>query len=243
MARPGVELDRPAGVDGRRSGAADRPAVGRRRPLPSGRAVAGGFVMALAAVLAFGAWLVGRPGPGTPVAVAAAPLAAGTRLDAADLSTAIVRVHVHGRVPLGLLSPAALVGRTLAVPVAAGAAIAAADVVASGGSPPLRPVPVPVSATDLVDLVTGQRVDLLVTTSPAGAAGAPRTSILVRGAEVIAIDRPSAGLVGGTTGGAVVTVGVADLAEVEAVVAAEHAGTVDVVVGEPGDGTGAGAGA
>jgi hypothetical protein len=97
-------------------------------------------------------------------------------------------------------------------------------------------VPVTVAPGDLVDLAPGDLVDVLET---AGSTGSERTTIVLRGARVIDTSQPSGGLVD-SGGDDVVTIGVHDLAEVEAVVGAEHQGTVDLVVGEPSDGSGQG---
>jgi Flp pilus assembly protein CpaB len=93
-----------------------------------------------------------------------------------------------------------------------------------------------VAPGDLVDLAPGDLVDVLET---AGSTGSGRTTIVLRGARVINTSQPSGGLVD-SGGDDVVTIGVHDLAEVEAVVGAEHQGTVDLVVGEPSDGSGQG---
>jgi len=69
------------------------------------------------------------------------------------------------------------------------------------------------------------------------------TAIIVRGAEVIRVDTPNGGLLGAGGGAAdVVVLGVPDLSEVETLVAATHAGPLDVILAEPSDGSGTGPG-
>jgi Flp pilus assembly protein CpaB len=215
--------------------------AGRRRALPGGRAVAGAFVIALAVVLVFAGWADSRPGAGSAWVVAARDLPAGTQLTSADLTTTVLRL---GRGPVAAAAfarPEAVVGRVLAVPVGSGQLIVGTETRTAASAAALRPVPVTVASTDLVDLSAGDLVDVLETAGTSGGGGGGRTSVVVRGARVLSTEQPSGGLVG-SDDGPVVTIGVSTLAEVEAVVAAEHAGTVDLVVGEPSDGVGPGAG-
>jgi hypothetical protein len=130
-----------------------------------------------------------------------------------------------------------LVGRTLAVAVGRGQLVLGAELTRPDATPVLRPVPVTVAPDDLVDLNDGDLVDVLETTGDTSSA---RTTIVVRGARVLDDSQPSSSFVG-SDGNDVVTIGVHTLSEVEAVIDAEHDGTVDVVVGEPSDGTGPGA--
>jgi Flp pilus assembly protein CpaB len=216
-----------------------RVAPRRTRARANGRAVAGGFVVALAVVLVFGAYLETRPGRGTPWVVAAAPLAAGAALSPADLTTTSLRL-TGALAADAFASPAALSGRTLAVPLSAGELVTPAELTPVGAQPALRPVTVNVAGTDVDGLGPGARVDLLVTS---GSSSATHTTILLRGADLIQVSSPSGGLLSaGSNGTAVVTLGVQTLAEVQSVVAAEHAGIVDLVTAERSDGTGPGPG-
>jgi Flp pilus assembly protein CpaB len=206
-----------------------------RRHRPVGRALAGGFAIAAALVLVASAYLDAQPARGGPTVVAATPLAEGTRLSEADLRTVEVRLPA-GTAVTAFRSASSLVGRTLAVALAPGELLTSSELVPPDTAPALRPVPVSVPATDLVDLADGQRVDVLLTV---GTAPDTRTSMLVRSAVVMSEAQPSGAF---STGGGseVVTLGVASLAEVEAVISAEHAGTLDLVVGEVSDGSGLG---
>ena len=210
--------------------------IGRRRALPSGRAVAGGFSVALAAVVLFGSWLGTRPRPAHLWVVTGRALAAGTRLAPSDLTTASLDLGSGPAAASAFASVDGLVGRTLAVSVGPGELVEHSELVGGGSLSDSRPVPVSVSAADLVDLAPGDLVDVLVTSGD-GSGG--HTTLVVRGAVVRSTDQPSSGLLGSGSAD-VVTLGVASLSEVEAVVAAERAGTVDLVVGSRSDGAGLG---
>ena len=218
----------------------DRPAgrAGRRRALPPRRAVAGGFVIAVAVVIVFAGWTDTHPGSGRRWVVASHALPAGTRLTANDLTTTTMGLGHGSTAASAFASPSALIGRELAVALGPGQLLLSSEVPSSFGGRALRPVPVTVAPTDLVDLAAGDLVDVLQTTSTGPATA---TTVVVRGARVLSTVQPSAGLLG-SGGNEVVTLGVATLAEVTATVIAEHAGTVDVVVGDPSDGSGLGAG-
>jgi Flp pilus assembly protein CpaB len=236
-----VSPDAFSSSNGHDADAVDRPAgrAGRRRALPSGRAVGGGFVIAVAVVATFAGWIDTHGGTGTRWVVAAAALPAGTRLTTADLTTTTLRLGQGPVATDAFAAAGALLGRELAVAVTPGELILRSEVPIGAAAPLLRPVPVTVSPTDLVDLAVGDLVDVLE--SPSSEATATTVTVVVRGARVLSTTQPSGGLLdsGGTE---VVTLGVATLAEVTATVIAEHAGTLDVVVGEPSDGSGPGAG-
>ncbi len=168
--------------------------------------------------------------------MAARPLPAGTRLTPDDLTMTSLTLGHGSTAAAAFETSAALVGRTLAVPVDQGELILGTETQVPAAGAALRPVPVTVAPTDLVDLDTGDLVDVLETS---GTTPEARTSVVVFGARVLSTAQPSSGLLG-SGGTSVVTLGVGTLAEVEAVVAAEHAGTVDLVVGQPSDGVGLG---
>ncbi|TML58120.1 MAG: hypothetical protein E6G17_12765, partial [Actinobacteria bacterium] len=67
-------------------------AVRRRRSLPSGRALVGGLLVAIAAVGVFGAWLSATAAPTSSYVVARHDIAPGHRVTRADL--ALVRLHL-----------------------------------------------------------------------------------------------------------------------------------------------------
>jgi Flp pilus assembly protein CpaB len=225
---------RPA-ADGKVAAAPLAATVRPRSRLPNGRTLAGGFLVAAAAVIVFGAWLQAGGNHGRSWVVARRPLAAGWTLQPGDLTTSTMRLPAStGARAFG--NPASLVGRTLAAPVAAGELVQSGDVVPTGVVPAVRPVTVTVDAPDATTLSTGELVDVLVTngTSPSAA-----TEAVVYGARVLDVSRPGSSLEAASSG-PVVTLGVQSFPEVQAVVHASRTGTVSVVAGEAGDGSGLG---
>ena len=209
-----------------------------RRAQANSRAVIGGLAVSLAVVLVFAAWLGTRPGRPQPYAVTRLPLAAGERLTAGDLTTRALRL------PAAVASSAfpatsSLLGRVLAVAIPAGQLISSPELTPAATQPALRPVAIEAPSFELVGLAPGQRVDVLLTT---GSGSAERTTLIFRGAEVIRVYPGGGGLLGGGSGSEVVALGVPDLQDVESLIAATHAGTIDLVVAEPSDGTGGGPG-
>lgn len=210
-----------------------------RRARANSRAVTGGLAVALAVVLVFAAWLTTRPGRPEPYAVTRVPLAAGARMSAADLTTR--RLSLPPSVASSAYPATAdLIGRVLAVPLRAGQLVAGPELTPIGEQPGLRPVSVEAPSSELADLEPGQPVDVFLTT---GSGAGAHTALILRGAEVIRVTAPGGGLLGGGGAGSdVVVLGVTDLSEVETLVAAAHAGSLDVVVAEPSDGSGVGPG-
>lgn len=215
--------------DGERARSAG--SVGRRRPIPTGRALAGGFFVALAVVIVMAGWLAGTSSAGRRFVVAARTLPAGATLGPGDLATASMTLPDGSTARLAFSDPAPLVGRVLAGPLRAGELVQAGDVAAAPSTGALRPVTVDVTPSDLSALSTGALVDVLVTD---GTDPSSPTSLVVAGARVLDLGRPSSSLVGGSSG-AELTIGVATLTQVTAVVHAAHTGTLSVVAGMPGD--------
>lgn len=195
----------------------------------------GAFLIAAAATIVLTAWLAATGNHGRRWVVVDRYLAAGTRIVAADLRTETMSLPA-GTAERAYAAPAALVGRTLSAPLAAGELVQQSMLVPSGRTPALRPVTVSVDPADAADLSAGGLVDLLETSGNGPRAA---TSVVLRGARVIAVTTPGSSLVASSSG-TQVTLGVASLAEVEAVIHAEHTATVSVVTGEPSDGTGLG---
>jgi pilus assembly protein CpaB len=210
--------------------------VGRRRPLPSGRAVFGGSLLAAAATLVLTAWLAATGNHGQRWVVARHDLATGARLGPDDLTTELMTLPKGATAAGAFHSPTALSGRILAAPVLAGELVQQGALVRPGEQPDLRPVTITLDAADTTDLSSGTLVDVLVTE---GSGTQAATSVVLRGAQVLDVAAPSSSLLASTSGDDV-TLGVSTLAEVEAVVHAAHTGTLSVVVGEHSDGAGLG---
>lgn len=197
--------------------------VRRRRPLPNGRAVLGGFLVAVAAVgtLALG----GGTGDDdlVPYVVARDDLAVGERITADDLTVARLRLppFVAAR---AFRSPAGLVGAVVVGPVARGELVQAAAVVREEVKG--RHVSFPVESARAVDgaLQPGEAVDVLVTY---GTGESASTAVVARGARVVRIRRPSGTLSDGRQ--VVVTLSVETDEHAAALAHASSAGTVTIV--------------
>ena len=135
----------------------------RHRGLPSGRAVVGGLLVAVAGVGVFGAWLSATAGPTSSYVVASHDIAPGHRVTRADL--ALVRL----RLPASLRARAfddvgVLVGATTLGPLARDELVQAGDLVRSA-SPGTRELSFPVDADRALGghLRPGEQVDVIAT--------------------------------------------------------------------------------
>jgi Flp pilus assembly protein CpaB len=220
---------------GQGGGTTNAGTAGRKRPLPNGRAVVGAFLMAAAATIVLTAWLTATGSHGRRWVVANRPLAAGARIEPADLRTEIMTLPADTSAT-SFASAGTLVGRTLSSPLAAGELVQQSALVPVGQQPALRPVTVPIVPADAADLSAGALVDVLETS---GNGPNAQTSVVLRGARVISVANPGSSLIASSSG-TEVTLGVGSLRQVEAVIHAEHTATISVVVGEPSDGAGLG---
>lgn len=191
--------------------------------------------MAAAAAIVLVAWFAEDGSHGRRWVVADRSLAAGVRISAADLRTETMTLPADAAAD-AFASPETLVGRTLSAPLQPGELVESSLLVPAGHAPLLRPVTVSVTPADANDLSAGTLVDVLETS---GSGPSARTAVVLRGARVMSLGKPTSGVFASSSG-TEVTLGVRSLAEVEAIVAAEHAATVSVVVGEPSDGAGLG---
>lgn len=209
-----------------------------RSPLPTGRAVIGALLLAAAAVAVFSAWLATSRTAGGQWVVATRYLPAGTRLGVGDLRTETIQLPRGATSEDAFSHPGDLVGRTLAAPLAQGELVQVTGLVRAGGNPTLRPVTVTVDPADLSTLMPGQLVDVLVTE---GTGSSASTTVVVRGAVVMSVSSSSTSALS-SSNQVPVTLGVRTFGEVAALVEAQQAGTLNVVVGEPSDGHGLGPG-
>ena len=193
--------------------------------------------MAAAALVVFVAVLSGAGGGSTGhFVVASRSLQAGSLLEPADLS--VQSVHLPSAVARSAFTDATrLVGRQLAVPVSGGELVEA-TMLTGGTGPHLRPVTVPIDPASLGSLIPGQPIDVLET---AGGSGSPTITVVLRGATLLEVSKGNSGFLS-STGSAVVTIGVSNLGEVEALLVASRAGTITLVAAEPSDGVGPGSG-
>lgn len=209
--------------NGRAAAGADAPArrVERRVGLPSGRAVVGGLLMALAALGTFLAYADATADDRIEVLVAARDLAPGQTIRAADVRLVPVELPPQVRGLFGAVDAA--VGRQIAAPVASGEfLLASATVVPVAGDEHLE-VAVRVPASRAVGgLRAGERVDVFSTWS------SEVTQLIAVDARVLEVrGSTSEGLGGGSA--VVVRLALADFAQVEALVHAQAAGDITMV--------------
>lgn len=195
--------------------------VERRVGLPSGRAVVGGLLMALAAVGTFLAYADATADDTIDVLVAARDLAPGQTITASDVE--LVPVELPGGVR-GLFGAVdAAVGRQVAAPVVAGEfLLASATVVPLEGDETLE-VAISVPASRAVGrLRAGERVDVFSTWS------SDVTQLIAVDARVVEVRGSSSEGLGGSDT-VTVRLAVADFAQVEALVHAQAAGDITLV--------------
>jgi pilus assembly protein CpaB len=210
----------------RRNGRASEPSdaprrVERRVGLPSGRAVVGGLLMALAAVGTFLAYADATADDTIEVLVAARDLTPGETIRASDVE--LVPVELPGGVR-GLFGAVdAAVGRQIAAPVEAGEfLLASATVVPLEGAETLE-VAISVPASRAVGrLRAGERVDVFSTWS------GDVTQLIAVDARVVEVRGSSSEGLGGRDSVAV-RLAVADFAQIEALVHAQAAGDITMI--------------
>lgn len=157
----------------------------RRRGLPSGRAVVGGFLVAAGAVGIFSAYQASGA-PERSYVIANRTIEAGEYLSASDLS--VVALDLPDQLSrLAVSSPDALVGTTTLTPIKSGELIWSSGVVKPDGSPQLAQISIPVNPGNALGgrLLPGERVDVILTST---AAGAPQVTTISSGAKVVRID-------------------------------------------------------
>ena len=205
------------------SGDGSQP-VRRRRTLPSGRAVVGGFLIMLAMVGTFAAYTRSTAPPSTRYVVASRDLAPGDVVtpDALDL-VAITLPDEQRRRSFDVVEP--LHGLTVVEPILAGELLQEGAVAATG-APGARTVSFAIPRARAVDgaLNPGERVDVLATF---GSSTESCTHLVAADVPVTAVAEESASVAG--AGELTLTIAVGD-AELELAVAhAAAAGTVTVV--------------
>jgi Flp pilus assembly protein CpaB len=173
--------------------------VAPRTSLPSGRAVVGGLLIAVAALATFVAYRGASASPSTSYVVAAADLDPGTRLGASHLR--LEPMHLPPGVDEGSFDTIeTLDGAVLLAPLRAGELVQASALVPPGAgetaaSPPTHEFSFAVERTRAVNgaLNRGERVDLLATY---GSGDTARTHVVVRDALVVDIDNEASDTIG-----------------------------------------------
>lgn len=200
---------------------APRPVVRPRRPLPGGRAVFGGFLVAAAVVGTVAAQLAGSGPPSTRYVVAAGSLPAGSLLKLDDLITRPIDLP-EALARRTYRDPQPLVGRVLAANLAEGELVQGSALAQRGPAAGEREV----SFTADPARSLGQRLaagDLVDVYATAGQSEGGTTNLVVRSVRLI--DRQ--GRDGG--GGFIFTVALANPDDIRGLVTAAAAGSLAVV--------------
>lgn len=200
--------------------------VRRRRPLPGGRAITGGLLVALSAVGVFAAASHTRADKREPFVVARHDLLVGSRVAPADLSVARMQLppELAGRRAFHRMGD--VVGAVVVGPVHAGELVQAGSLAEHRGPTGQRQVSLPIDAARAVGgrLVAGDVVDVAATL---GTGGSAATTWIVRGATVIAVDGQNSSL--GDRSHQVVTLALASEPDALALANAVAAGQISLV--------------
>lgn len=199
--------------------------VRRRRSLPSGRAVVGGFLIAVSALGLFAAYSRAAAGPTAMFVVARRDIPVGTPLAPGDLTR--LAMDVPDAVSAGLFrEAAALRGATTVGPIRRGELIQAGDVVRKRSGAEELEVSFAIETSRAVSgtLRPGERIDVLATF---GGGGDSYTVAVVRQARILDIQSDRSPLAGRAT--AVLRVAVASAQDALALTHAVNAGDVTVI--------------
>jgi Flp pilus assembly protein CpaB len=207
------------------------PASSRRRlagarPRHSGRALAGGLLVAVAMLVTFAAATHHDQGPGQSVVVARHRVPLGTRLAATDLATE--RVQVPDAVAAGAFgSSDQVAGQVTLGPLDAGDVVERAAVATPAAAPALQVLSFPIDRERALDgaLQAGQSVDLLATY---GTGASAQTVVVARDVRLIdVVDDSRQSLA--SAGRLVVTVGLASASDALAATHASQVGALTLV--------------
>jgi Flp pilus assembly protein CpaB len=177
--------------DEQTAGRTARRRVTPRPVLPSGRAMVGGLLLAVAVVGTFTTWRSATGGPGTSYVVARRALQPGDRLAADDvgLAPAELTSAIAGR---SFASADAVVGRVVLGPISENELLQRSQLGESGSARPHVEVSFALPRDRAVDgrLRSGDRVDVFATYDD-------HTAEVVRGAQVVGVGGdPAASLAG-----------------------------------------------
>lgn len=195
----------------------------RRKTLPSGRAVVGAFLVAAGAIGIFSVYQASSQTPERYYVTAKRDIAAGEFISESDL--ALVPVDLPDQLMRhAISSPELLVGTTTLAPIKEGQLIWTSGVVKPDGSPELAQISIPVNPGNALGgrLLPGERVDVLLTST---AAGAPQVTKISSAARVVRVDSGDRS-VGGN--GAMTLVLAVPPEELEDMAKASAAGTVTI---------------
>jgi Flp pilus assembly protein CpaB len=200
--------------------------VRRRRHLPGGRAVIGGFLIAAAAVAIYAIYASATSRPKQWYVAAAHALVPGTRLQDGDLKLVALDLADPGVRGQAFGSRAALVGASVIAPIGPGALIEASEVVGRAGAVGTREISIEVDRARAVagTLKAGEYVDVLGTF---GTGADAYTAVLVAHVEIISLSNLSSSL--GNAQAQLVTFAPASEGDAEAIADAAVASQVTLV--------------
>ena len=189
----------------------------------------GGFLVALAAVGTFAAFVSASTSHALRYVVASQTLRVGQRLDASDLGTQPMRLPESVGNGLAFRNPEALVGAVVVGPVRAGELIEAGDVSFAEHGLANRQISFSVSLSHAVDgaLQSGDRVDVLATF---GTGTDSSTQMVASSVEVVSVTEPSSGTSADGEPALVVTLSVPTAPEAVALAQAANAAQVTLVL-------------
>lgn len=198
-------------------------AVARRRALPGGRAVMGGFLVAASATGIFAAWSATSSGPTARYVVVTADVAPGERIEASDLALAGVDLPRSQR-RVSFTDIGSIVGATALAPLVDGQLVQTSDVAKPVGAPERAQVSLRLEPGAAVggELRAGDVVDVIATYT---AGGEPVTSTISRGAQVVKVLRDEQRV---GSGGSIVLVLAVRPDELEPIASASTAGHVTI---------------
>lgn len=200
--------------------------TGRAAALPSGRAVVGGFLVAVAATGVFAAYRDASNGPRRRYVVAARSISAGTTIQASDLEMVAVDLP-EGPGSRSFANTSVLLGRIAVAPIAKGELLQASAISDGASAGTSFQVSIPIDRARALDgmLQAGERVDVLVTYSGSDVA---RTLVVARRAQIVRLASSSRGALAGG-GDLIVVLALPSPGEVLAVTHGSQAGKVTLV--------------
>ena len=200
--------------------------VRRRQPLPTGRAVLGGFLIAIAALGIFVAWTGATRGPVEKFVVAARDLPIGTRLTADDLRLVEMDLPASLAARSAFDSTGALVGVQVINPIKAGELVQASALIDAKAEVGRLEVSFSIEAGRAVggSLKAGEFIDFLATF---GAGSETYTATVLQGSRVLRVDASGGSL--GSSDARVITLEVANAEEARAVAHAVNVAKVVLV--------------
>jgi pilus assembly protein CpaB len=198
------------------------------RGLPSGRAILGGLLVAVAAVGTFAAYTGATADHRVDYVVARRTLAVGQRLTLGDLGMAPMNLPAQMATRWAFRVPSQLVGAIVVGPLDAGELIQASDLLAGPSVPGQEEMSFAIPAADAVGgtLEPGDRVDVLATV---GTGTQAKTMAVLADAPVIAQVASSSSLGANGGGSETVTLGLSSPNQALALTQAVDSGTVMLV--------------